>query len=147
MLPHPNGHDHHLKCIREFLILELVAEHPGIYLRDEVFKTTGTDISISSICSFLHKNRFTRRKLTRIAGQRSDFSRSVYMMDLCIFPPEMLVFIDESGFDCRDTLRKYGYSLRGQPCQAVSHLHRGKRLSVIAAMCTDGALIFEGGRS
>ena len=57
--PHPNGHDHHLKCLRkidEFLILELVAEHPGIYLRelqDEVFKTTGTDISISSICSFL----------------------------------------------------------------------------------------------
>ncbi len=66
------------------------------------------------------------------------------MMDLCIFSPEMLVFIDESGFDCRDTLRKYGYSLRGQPCQAVS---RGKGLSVIAAMCPDGVIGTLRGRS
>ncbi len=60
----------------------------------------------------------------------------------------MLVFIDESGFDHRDAMRQYGYSPRGQPCRAVTHLQRGKHLSVIAAMCTDGVIgtqIFEGG--
>ena len=151
---HPQGHNHHLKRlteIDEFLILELVVEKPGISLKEiqaELSQTTGTEISVSSICCFLHKNRFTRRKLTRVAGQRSDFLRSQYMIDISIFPPEMLVFIDESGFDRRDAMRRYGYSLRGHPCSAISHLTRGQHLSVIAAMCTDGVIgcqIFEGG--
>ncbi len=52
---------------------------------------------------------------------------------------------DESGFDHRDAMRQYGYSPRGQPCRAVTHL---QRRSIIAAMCTDGVIgtqIFEGG--
>ena len=60
----------------------------------------------------------------------------------------MLVFIDESGSDTRDTLCKYGYSLRGQPAKATSLFTRDKHLSAIAAMCCDGVLgcrINEGG--
>ena len=60
----------------------------------------------------------------------------------------MLVFVDESGSDNRDVLRKYGYSLRGQPAKAVSLFPKGKHLSAIAAMCRDGVLgcqIREGG--
>ena len=62
------------------------------------------------------------------------------MSDLSIFPAKMLVFIDESGADCRDALRNYGYSFRGHAAKAVSLLPRGKHLSAIAAMCTDGVL-------
>ena len=151
---HPQGHDHHLKRltpIDEFLILELVAEKPGIYLRElqaEVYKNTGTQISVSSICTFLHKNGFTHRKLSRISGQRCDFLRSQFMEDLSIFPIDMLVFVDESGSDSRDALCKYGYSLRGQPAKALSLFPRGKHLSAIAAMSCDGVLgcqIREGG--
>ena len=37
-----------------------------------------------------------------------------------LFSPEMLVFIDESGADHRDCLRKLGYlQLRGKPAQAL----------------------------
>ncbi len=78
---------------------------------------------------------------------RSDFLRSQYIANVSIFSSEMLVFIDESGFDHRDALRQYGYSPIGQPSRAA-HLQRGKHLSVIAAMCTDdviGTQIFEGG--
>ena len=151
---HPNGHDHHMKRLiptDEFLILELVAEKPGIYLRElqaEIYKNTGTHISVISICTFLHKNGFTHRKLSRVSGQRDDFLRSQFMEDLSIFSIDMLVFVDESGSDNRDALRKFGYSLRGQPAKALSLFPRGKHLSAIAAMSCDGVLgcqIHEGG--
>ena len=32
------------------------------------------------------------------------------MMYRCQYDPEMLVFIDETGADRRNTIRKYGYS-------------------------------------
>ena len=82
---HPRGHNHHLKRlteIDEFSSLELVVEKPGISLKEiqaESSQTTGTEISVSSIC----------RKLTRVAGQRSDYLRSQYMIDISIFPPEI----------------------------------------------------------
>lgn len=60
----------------------------------------------------------------------------------------MCVFVDESGTDNRDTLRKYGYSLRGKPAKAVSLFPRGKHLSALAAMCSEGVLackIVQGG--
>ena len=38
------------------------------------------------------------------------------MEDLSNFSMDMFVFVDESG---RDALRKYGYSLRGQPAKSL----------------------------
>lgn len=70
------------------------------------------------------------------------------MFDMSIFPAEMLVFLDESGCDRRDALRRYGYSLRGLPAKTLSMFPRGKHFSAIAAMCTEGVLackIVEGG--
>ena len=63
---YPKGASHpftKLTVIDEFLILELVIERPGIYLREiqqQVRDDTGTEVSISTICNFLHKNGFTR---------------------------------------------------------------------------------------
>ena len=151
---YPQGHNHHLKKLTKYdetFILELVAEKPGMYLKElqtEVHELTGTDISITTICNFMHRSGLTHRKLNRVAGQRNDILRSQFMFDTSIFPAEMLVFLDESGTDRRDTLRKYGYSLRGQPARALSMLPRGVHLSAIAAMCSEGVLackIVEGG--
>ena len=50
----------------------------------------------------------------------------------------MLVFVDESGSDRRDTLRRYGYSIRGRPPRSLKLLVRGERVSVIAAMSSEG---------
>lgn len=124
--PHPQGYDHHLKQLTkydEYFIVELVAEKPGIYLRElqaEVYKMTGTEISTSTICKFLHGNGFAHRKLNRIYYHRSDILRFQFMFDMSIIPTEMLVFLDESGSDRRDALRRYGYSLRGIPAKYFS---------------------------
>ena len=64
---YPKGASHpftKLTVMDEFLILELVIERPGIYLREiqqQVRDETGTEVSISTICNFLHKNGFTRQ--------------------------------------------------------------------------------------
>ena len=52
------------------------------------------------------------------------------------------VWLDETGSDRRDHIRKYGYALRGM--RPVSHrfLSRG-RTNAIAAMSQDGVIAFE----
>ena len=102
-------------------------------------ETTGTSVSISTICNFLHKNGFSRRKLSRIALQRSDELRAQFIQDISIYNPEMLVFIDETGSNSRDARRKFGYSLRGKPAKAVSLYGRGKHLSAISAISVEGS--------
>ena len=100
--------DHHL-------IVEAVIDRPGIYLHEiqaYLLQQTGTDVSLSSICNFLCKQGFTRQKMTRVAIQRSDELRAKFRENMSIFSvPQMFVFIDETGSDRRDCLRKIGYSL------------------------------------
>ena len=73
-----------------------------------------------------------------VAKQRDDDLREQFVADVSLYKPEMLIFIDESGSDNRDTLRKYGYSIRGKPPRSLKLLVRGECLSVIAAMSNDG---------
>ena len=55
----------------------------------------------------------------------------------------MFIFLDETGSDRRNALRKYGYSFRGMP--AVSHklLIRGQHLSTIACISMEGILEYK----
>ena len=41
------------------------------------------------------------------------------MAEVSIFDPAMLVWVDETGFRCRNSIRAYGYSLRGM--RATDH--------------------------
>ncbi len=50
----------------------------------------------------------------------------------------MFVFVDETGADRRNILRKYGYSIRGKPPKNHSLVARGIRVSAIACMSTAG---------
>ena len=60
----------------------------------------------------------------------------------------MFVFIDKTGSDHRDCLRKLGYSLRGKPAKALKLYSWGQHISALAAMSTKGVLectLVEGG--
>ena len=52
----------------------------------------------------------------------------------------MFVFLDETGTYRKDTIRKYGYSVRGKPAKSQKLLVRGERISVIAFMSMRGLL-------
>ena len=73
-----------------------------------------------------------------VAKQCDDDLREQFFIDVSLYKPEIVIFIDESGSDNRDTLRKYGYSIRGKPPRSLKLLVRGERVSVIAAMSNDG---------
>ena len=80
----------------------------------------------------------SRQVMRSVAIRSSDASRSRFMADIFIYDPQMLVWLDETGCDRSNTLRKYGYSLRGIPVCDHHLLVRGKRYSAIPVMSLDG---------
>lgn len=112
--------------------METVLEKPTAYLREictDLFIKTGTTISESAICRFLQRNNFSRKKLHTIAKQRNDELRSSFTSDCEIYSPDMMVFVDETGSDNRDAMRRIGYALRGQRATSMRLLCRGKRVN------------------
>ena len=51
------------------------------------------------------------------AKQRSDALCADFLMDMTIYKDhrELFAFVDETGTDRRDSMRKFGYGLRGMP--------------------------------
>ena len=80
--------------------------------------------------------------MVMVAKQRCDILRAEYLLDMRAFRghSEMLVFVDETGADRRNCLRRFGYSLRGKPAISKKLLVRGQRVSAIAAITTEGVL-------
>jgi hypothetical protein len=54
----------------------------------------------------------------------------------------MFIFVDETGRDARDKIRKYGYDVKGKPV-AQKLLDRGQHFSSIAIMSIAGVLDFQ----
>ena len=115
----------------QLFVLNLVVQRPGIYLHEiqnELEAFLMVKISVSTICRFLHKGGFTRQRLRTVALQQDTFLREQFILDVSSFSPEMLIFLDETGADRRNSLRKYAYSLRGKPALNHSLLFRGERV-------------------
>ena len=128
----------------QFFIIYLILDRPGIYLREvqlELQTQLGLNVSQSALCKFLHKTGFTRQRLSTYALQRDECLRSQFAADVSLYSPEMLIFLDETGTDRRDTLRKKGYSLRGKPAKSQKLLVRGEHVSVISALSVEGILV------
>lgn len=83
---------------------------------------------------------FTHQKLCIVALQRDTVLRQTYIQDVSVYTPDMLIFLDETGADRKDTVRRYGYSMRGLPIKKHSLLVRGERTSAIAMLSTKGIL-------
>ena len=144
--PHPCGQAHHqqkLTTIDQLFIIQVVLDRPGVYLhelRQCLLMETGTSVSESTICRFLHTNGFTRQKLSRVAVQRNDDIIVTFLSNISLFKREMFVFVDKTGSDKRDCLRKYGYSLRGKPPVDLQLYSRGIHITAIAAMSCSGVI-------
>ena len=127
----------------QLLILHLVMQKPGIYLREiqnELSTTLLLQVDVGTICRFLHNSGFTRQKLKIVALQRDEFLRQQFIVDVSVYNTDMLVFIDETGADRRNLLRRHGYSLRGMPLVKQAMLVRGEHLSGMAVMSVHGLL-------
>lgn len=98
---------------------------------------TGTDASAATICRTLKRLGFTRKKL---ALQRCDILRAEYQAEVSLFDSDMLVFVDETGCNCKNAIRKFGYSLRDFPAMSFKLISQGKRFSAIGVMTTTALL-------
>ena len=135
-----------LDDIHELYIMALIHGNPALYLREvcgKIFEETGVSISGSAVCKALHRNGFTHKKLTKIALQRSDEHRGAFMANILQYPRNFFVWVDETGSDRRDQLRKFGYAMRGQPATCKRLLVRGVRISAIVGMSSDGVKAYE----
>ena len=100
----------------------------------------GLKFSAALICNFLKKSNFTRKKMQLIAAQRDEKLRSTFVIDVTIYVRRLIVFIDETGCDRRNAIRRYAYGLRGKPVRCQKLLVRGEHISAIAAMSVEGLL-------
>ena len=127
----------------KLMILHLVLQRPGMYLHEiasAVLEDTGANLPLSSICRFLRRMRFTQQKLRLVAKQRDEYKRALFVSEVSVYKPDMLIFLDESGSDRRACIRRYGYSLQGKPLVHEKLLVRGKRVSAIGLMSMNGML-------
>ena len=132
-----------LTPVVQVILLTMVIEQPGIKLRElqaSLAVEYGVELSQAAICGFLHKSGFSYQKMMLIARQRDEELRMLFAIDVSLYDPEMLIFIDETGADRRNVLRRRGYSIRGQPAKSHKLLCQGQRISVIAAMSAKGVL-------
>ena len=96
--------------------------------------------SVYALCRLLKKYGMTRKRIQTIALQRSCQLQSQFMAEVQYFPKEMFVWVDETGSDRRDGMRKYGYSLREYRSSKHRLVTRG---NTIAAITTNGILSYE----
>ena len=142
--PHSRREEQHKLDERsELYIVGIVLNNSAMYLeeiRQEIHDVLNVDVSVSTICRLLQRYGITRKKIRQVAIQRNDALRGAFIAQCCLLNPNMLVWVDETGTDRRDNIRRYGYALRGT--RAVSHriLSRGKRINVMAAMSTSGII-------
>ena len=60
------------------------------------------------------------------------------MADISAYDPAMIIWIDESGCDRRNSMRKFAYTIRGIPPVDHRLLARGTRYSAITAISVRG---------
>ena len=109
-------------------------------IKTELMDSLAISVDVSTICKYLSKSGFTRQKLQIKALQQDTFLRQKYILDVSSFSSNTLIFVDETGADTRNFIRKYGYSRHGKPLQSHKMLVRGERVSAIACMSVAGLL-------
>ena len=65
------------------------------------------------------------------------------MSQMFLFSRHQFIWVDETGTDGREHIRKHGYALRGLTPVCHRLLVRGKRFNAIVAMSTDGVVASE----
>ena len=134
-----------LNDVQKLWIMGLLVDNPSLYLGEicqKVHHAFNIEVSTSTICRLIYKHGFTRKKIQQIASQRSSEYRAEFLASALMFSADKFVWIDESGCDKRDQIRKLGYALQGEH-PVYNRFHRGQRISVIAAMFTVGVISTE----
>ena len=78
-----------------------------------------------------------------MAAQRCYALRGAFMAQCTMFTRDMFVWVDETGSDARDHIRRFGYALRGVTPTSHRLLARGKRVNAVAALSSTGVVALD----
>ena len=85
-------------------------ENTGIYLHEiqgKLYDHFGATVCVATICKTLRRMGCCRSVIRHIALQRSDELRGRFIAEISIYEPEMIIWIDESGCDRRNSTSDY----------------------------------------
>lgn len=144
-----NGPRKYLRRLDDFLelfIIGLVIDNPSLYLSElcrMVETASGIVVSSATVCRLLHRHSMSHKRVRQVALQRSLSLRGMFMAQVLLYDRHKFVWVDETGSDNRDYMRKHGYAIRGKTPVYHRKLIRGKRISAIAAISSDGLVACE----
>ena len=132
-----------LSTHEEIYVVGLILNSPSLYLK-EVCRDVGEIFHISvsqpTICRVLRRYGVTRKKIRQVALQRCESLRGAFMAQCLLFKRDTFVWVDETGSDRRNCVRKFGYALKGTRAVYQRHLSRGLRVNALAAMSSTGIM-------
>ena len=136
-----SGRYRELSETEETILLDIVFNNLVIYLNEikSTFKgLTGKSMHNSMLCREVRRLGLTRQSIHRIVLQRSETERVAFKVHIELMDPSLFVWLDETGWNRRDSLRRRAYGLHGSlPVSVRLNLARS-RLSAIAAMSIKG---------
>jgi len=122
----------------------LIERTPDIYgseLKSALSQSRGVEVDESTITRSLHRRGYTRKKIQRIAVERSEEARAEYQLIIGqLYSPETLVFLDESACNRHTARRTHGWAPIGDRARRHDYFVRGKRYSILPAISLDGVL-------
>jgi len=136
-----NGPRTELCEFEELFLVQLALANPGIYLRElqeHLYSKTMHWVDAATICRTIHRVGMTRQKIKHYSLGRSEARRAEFLEEISYFDPSMIVWVDETGCDLRNAMRKYGYGIRGMTPQDYTLKIRGKRYSAVGILTTEG---------
>ncbi len=123
-----------LSVHEEIYTVGMVLEDPSMYLSEVCHELEEAMGVPPTICRLLRRYGITRKKIQQVALQRCYTLRGAFMAQCLLFNPDQFVFIDETGSDARDHIRKYGYAIRGLAPQNKTPVESwGKELMLLLA--------------
>ena len=123
----------------ELIVIGVILNNPTLYL-DELCQTTLalTDVSLSpsTVCRMMRRYGITRKRVRQIALQQCDALCGAFMAYCSPFARNQFVWVDETGSDKRDHVRRYGFSIQGTTPVTHRLFSRGQRVNAIAVVST-----------
>ena len=141
-------HKHSSHHQEEVVIRREIAERCTITQRElsECLSKERLAASQPTVCRILKSAGYSWKKLVRVPSSRNldanIAARKEYADMISEIPDEMLVFLDETGFNLH-TCPSRGYSLIGTEARQIVPANRGRNVSLMCAISVHGVLAFE----
>lgn len=128
----------------------LLRADPTLYLdelQERLYQARDVDVSIATLSRALRRLALSHKSTATAALERNEQLRAAWQARYGDIPMEYYVWLDESSVDDQTNQRRGGWSELGRACVRRASFLRGRRYSVLPALCSDGIIaldIFEG---